>query len=308
MNAFRTVILLAVLTALLVWLGDMFGGRQGAIMALIFAGAMNFASYWFSDKIVLKMYGARPLATGEAGQLYQIIRQLVDRSGHPDTPRLHYIPSRVPLVFSVGSGDNAAIALSDGLLRLLTQRELVGVLAHELSHIVNRDTWLMSFADVTSRITRALSMLGQLLLLLNLPLYLLDQRPLPWLPLLLMAGAPSLSALLQLALSRTREFDADLAGARLCGDPLGLASALEKLEGARQGARRLFRQGGPAGEPSLLRTHPQTEERIRRLLGYHAELSDQGPAWLNLADTPHVPGHLPPVHRKPRRRLSGLWH
>jgi heat shock protein HtpX len=307
-NLLHSVLLLAALLGLLWLLGWLLGGAFGVAWAMALGVIPVVVSIRIFPAVTLRMYGARPLSTGEAVRLYQVIGQLAGRAGLTTLPRLHYIPSRVPLVFSVGSGDNAAIAMSDGLLRLLTMRELIGVLAHELSHIVNRDTWVMSFADVTSRITRALSLLGQLLLLLNLPLYLLDRRPLPWLPLLLMAAAPSLSALLQLALSRTREFDADLAGARLSGDPIGLASALAKLEGTKPGAHRLFRQGVPASEPSLLRTHPRTEERIRRLRDYHAELSDQEPAGADLDAAPHLPDHLPPVHRHPRRRLSGLWH
>uniref|UniRef100_UPI002614BD5B zinc metalloprotease HtpX n=1 Tax=Geobacter sp. TaxID=46610 RepID=UPI002614BD5B len=199
---------------------------------------------------------------------------------------------------------------SDGILRLLTLRELVGVLGHEMSHIGCGDTWVMSFADVVSRLTRAISFLGQVLVLINLPLFILGKYAMPWGPIILMTFAPTISALLQLSLSRTREYEADLSGALLSGDPAGLASALAKLEEQQQQLlKRTLIPGRTTIEPSILRTHPVTDERLRRLAAIEQELSaDRAPLVGSNGNGTELTRHLEKVTRKPRRHLSGLWH
>jgi heat shock protein HtpX len=213
--------------------------------------------------------------------------------------------------FTVGNRADSAIALTDGLLRRLTMREITAVLAHEVSHVANNDMWVMGLADLVSRITSTLSLFGQMLVLINLPLLMLGGVTLPWLPLLLLVAAPTISALLQLALSRAREYDADLDGAQLTGDPAGLASALQKLERYQGGLlERVLLPGRRIPDPSLLRTHPHTEERVRRLLA----LAGQGPP--TLPPPMQIPadmnedarGRTEHSLRRPRWHWTGLWY
>jgi len=181
-------------------------------------------------------------------------------------PRLYYIPDRMMNAFAVGSRDEAAIGLTEGLLRHLNRRELVGVLAHEISHIRHNDMRVMSVAALISHLTSLFSSFGQLLLFLNLPLLLFGRTTISWFAILLLLAAPLLSSLLQLALSRTREFEADLGAAHLTGDPEGLASALQKMAYYQDNLlKRIFMPGYKAPDPSLFRTHPKTDERVNRL-------------------------------------------
>ncbi|OQX48459.1 MAG: hypothetical protein B0D87_05510, partial [Candidatus Sedimenticola endophacoides] len=181
---------------------------------------------------VLRLYNARPLLPSAAPALSGLTRELARRAGLERVPVLYWIPSRTVNAFSVGSRDDAALALTDGLLRLLSPRELAGVLAHEISHVSNNDMRLMGLADMISRPTHLMSVLGLLLMLLSLPLMMFGMAMFPLSGMLLLLAAPGISALLQLGLSRVREFDADLEAARITGDPRGLASALAKATGA----------------------------------------------------------------------------
>ena len=305
-NRLHSLFLLAALVALLWLLGWFFAGIYGIIWATLLGIVPLFAGIRIFPALTLKMYGARPLAHLETPRLFAIVEELSAGAELPAAPRLYYIESNTPLIFSVGLGKEGAIALSDGLLRLLTVRELAGVLAHEISHIRHNDTWVMCFADVVSRITSSLSLLGQLLVLINLPLLFFGDVLLPWGPLLLMMFAPTISAFLQLALSRTREFDADLDAARLSADPAGLAAALAKLdEYQRRIMRRLLIPGHRGTEPSLLRTHPKTEERVRLLLDLEKELQGREIP----AENSHLllPPHLRGSTRKPHRGLGRWW-
>jgi heat shock protein HtpX len=171
----------------------------------------------------MRLYRARPVSAQEAPALWNAVQALTERAGLPRWPELYYLPSQVMNAFAVGTPVNSAIGLTDGLLRHLDLREIVGVLAHEISHVHNNDLRVMGLADLFSRGTSILSLLGQILLLLNLPLILFTQVTVNWWAIALLVFAPNLSALAQLALSRTREFDADLNAARLTGDPEGLA-------------------------------------------------------------------------------------
>ena len=206
--------------------------------------------------------------------------------------------------FSVGRPGEAAITLSDGLLRHLDRRELIGVMAHEMAHIANNDLRLHALADMLTRVSSLLSFLGQVLILLYLPLMILMDTWVPVLPILVLLLAPSALSLLQLALSRTREFNADLGAARLTGDPQGLASALGKLESS-QGSlwETLFLPGRRVPAPSILRTHPHTGERVRRLreiAGTQDPETFPGPDWLQ--------ERFPVVHRSPRWHWLGPWY
>jgi heat shock protein HtpX len=262
-----------------------------------------------SPQMVFRMYRARRLTAVEAPVLLRIVQILAQRGELPITPAVYYIPSTMMNAFTVGQPHNAAIGVTDGLLRRLSQRELAGVLAHEISHVVHRDTWVMGLADVVSRITAAGAMVGQFMLFLAVPLMLLSQYSPPWLLILSLISAPTLSALLQLALSRIREFDADLEAARLTGDPQGLASALAKLEYYQHGfLERIFLPGRRLPDPSLLRTHPTTAERINRLRDLeNAEPLPRRPP-LPAAEDPVFAGQMPKVIRVPRWRFNGLWY
>lgn len=306
-NLLQTLLIVASLLGLMWLIGWLFAGFYGIVWAMAVGVGPLLVSVRILPALTLRFYGARRLEHANAPVLFDMIADLSTAAGLERAPALHYIGSSAPLAFSTGSGTNTTIALSDGILRLLTYRELRGVLGHELSHIANNDTWVMSLADVTSRLTRFLSLIGQLLIIINLPLVLLSNRTLPWLPLLIMVFAPSLSALLQLALSRSREYEADLDCIRLTGDPAGLASALVKLERLQwHPLFRLLRPGHDDPEPSLLRTHPATEARIKRLQEYAADLQNHRQDQHG-DKTVSLPG-LTTVNHRPRRRLTGLWH
>ena len=280
MNTFRTTILLAVLTALLIWIGDMLGGRQGAVIALIIAGAMNFFSYWFSDKIVLKMYGAQEVTANQDPELYGIVQDLAMRAGLP-MPRVYVIPEETPNAFATGRNpQHAAVAVTQGIRRILNKRELAGVLGHELSHVKNRDILVSTIA---ATLAGAISYLAQMA---QWSMFFGGGRDRDeegggniFGLIVMMVVAPLAAMLIQMAVSRSREYGADESGAQVTGDPLALASALKKLH---LGAQRIPLEASPAaanatahmfivnpltagGMAALFSTHPPMDERIRRL-------------------------------------------
>ena len=220
-------------------------------------------------------------------------------------PRLYYIPSRMLNAFAVGERDDAVIALTDGMLRTLSLRELAGVLGHELSHIRNNDLWLMGLADLVGRLTRLMTMVGLILLVLAIPLWLGGATGFPWFVIPLLVLAPQLTTLLQLALSRAREYEADLDAAGLTGDPMGLASALAKLERFQRGVwEQILMPGYRLPEPSLLRSHPPTAQRIARLQALQAA----APAAPAFEETMPWPGARTAAAQQPRGRMLGYWY
>ena len=268
--ALRTTILLASLTGLLVVIGALIGGPQVALIFLILAAALNMGAYWFSDRIALAMARAKSIEESEAPRLYQIVRDLTTRADLP-MPRLHMIPQDQPNAFATGrSPKNSAVAVTRGITRLLSEDELRGVLAHELAHVRNRDILITS---VASTIGGAITYLGYMLLWFggddnDSPLGLIAS-------LALVILAPIAAMIIQLAISRQREYSADATGAEISGNPESLASALERLE---EGAKAIPMQVNQAAEPlyivkpfsgggiaSLFSTHPPIEERVRRL-------------------------------------------
>lgn len=264
-HAVQSTLLLGGMTLLLALLGWFMAGTIGLLFAS--GGIMVLlAGTRMSPSILLRLYRARPLQPYEAPVLYRMLQTLARRAELDTLPRLYVVPSAVMNAFTVGQRDDAAVTVTDGLVRRLNQRELVAVLAHEIGHIRNNDTWVMGLAEVVSRLTSMLAVAGQLVLIISIPMMLVGAYSPPWLFLLLLIAAPTLSTLLQLALSRTREFDADLEAIRLTGDPTGLASALCKLERNQHGFwQRLLLPGRRHAVPEWLRTHPATAERIRRL-------------------------------------------
>ncbi len=308
-NFLQTLLLLTGMVVILSTLGWMFFGLDGIIWAFSLGLIGLLFSPRITPKAMLKAYGARPLEPQEAPALYQAVGELARRADLPRTPKLYYVRSSIMNAFAVGNSDQAAIAVTDGLLRTLSLRELTAVLAHEISHVRNNDMWVMGLADVISRITSLFSLLGQVLLLLYLPLLFAGYH-LAWGPVLLLVGAPSISALLQLALSRSREYDADMDGALLSGDPRALASALNKMERYQGNLfERIFLPGRRDPHPSLLRTHPPTEERIRRLLEI-ADTQDKEQPVIpagHVTQSGHLHGFPIEITRQPRWRM-GFWY
>jgi heat shock protein HtpX len=274
------------------------------LMLAVGVGSM-LAGQRLASRLVLVLYGARPLPPEQAPALHGLLAELARRAGLPRLPRLYRVPSRLMNAFSVGSGEESALVVTDGLLRGLGWRELAGVLAHEVSHVRHRDIWVMALADMISRMTHMLSLLGMLLLVVNLPLWLLTGEFVPWAVVLLLLFAPGLVALLQLALSRQREYEADRAAAELTGDPAGLAGALLRLDIQEQGwLRQLLTPGRRVPEPSVLRTHPPTAERVRRL----REMVVAGDLPPLLGPCSAELDGWPQVSHAPRWRLFGHWY
>lgn len=273
MNRVKSVMLLAALTALLLFLGQLIAGQDGLMIALVMAIVMNFGSFWFSDKIVLSMYGAREVTERDTPELFHLVQQLAMRANLP-APRVYMIDEEAPNAFATGRGPaKGVVAVSAGLVRLLSRDELAGVIAHELSHIQNRDTLIMAIAGT---LAGALSYLGQMAMW-GMMFRGGDDRegPNPIGALIGILVAPIAAMIIQMAISRSREYIADADGARISGTPLGLANALKKIEAY---SRRLpMRHGSPAtahlfivnpfkgGFAGLFRTHPDTAERIARL-------------------------------------------
>lgn len=311
LNGVQQLALLAVLALLLGYLAWVVGGEPFMWGTLIAVAVLYLVNPVASPRLLLRMYGARPLSPREAPSLYGALDALATRAGLEYLPRLYYLPSRMMNAFATGRREDAAIVLSDGLLRRLGRRELIGVLAHELAHVANGDIQVMAFADTLSRITGVLALIGQVLLVLSLPLLILGLQTPPLGALLVLLGGPTLSALSQLALSRNREFEADRSAAELTGDPAGLASALDKLE-RYQGRfwEQMMLPGRHLPDPSLLRTHPPMPQRIGRLL----ELIHPG----ELSPRPLVPSREDQlerltrlaigIDRPPRWHITGLWH
>ena len=280
MNILKTGLLLSILTVLLVFIGHLLGGSQGATTAFVFALVMNLGAYWFSDKIVLAMYRAKPLSEAEAPQVYRAVREIASRIGMP-MPKLYCISTRTPNAFATGRGPgHASVAVTAGILEIMGEEELKGVVAHELSHVKNRDTLVMSIA---ATIAGAISMLAHwarwgLMFGGSRDDDRRSGNPALQLIAVLVIGilAPLAAMLIQLAISRTREYGADETGARLTGNPNGLANALEKLYAAVRAhplpdanpatAHLFIVNPLSAGViAKLFSTHPPIEERVRRL-------------------------------------------
>lgn len=276
-NTMKTVLLLGLLSGLLVGLGNMLGGRSGATLGLIFAAVMNLGSWWFSDKIALKMSRAQQVSEAEAPELHRIVGNLAQAAGLPK-PSVHVIPSDQPNAFATGrSPKHSAVAVTEGLLKVLTTDELEGVLAHELAHIDNRDVLI---ASVAATIAGAISWIATMARWGAMFGGGDDEdSPGGFIGLLVASIVAPLAALIiQMAVSRSREYQADSAGARICGRPDSLASALKKIEyyahqvpmpvnpsAAPMFIVNPFKGALARGVTSLFSTHPPTEERVRRL-------------------------------------------
>ena len=305
-NVAHSILLLGGIVGLLALCGWLLFGVDGLVgMALGAAIALAF-SPTVSPHMVLRLYRAREIAPHDLPEVWRVVNVLAERAALERPPRLFYVPSSMLNAFAVGSRDDAVIALTDGMLRTLTLRELAGVLAHEISHIRNRDLWLMGIADLAGRLTRMMTLFGLVLLFVGLPLWLSGAASMPWLLVPLLVFAPQITTLLQLALSRAREFDADLDAAGLTGDPRGLASALARLERyQRDPWEQILMPGRRLPEPSVLRTHPPTRERIGRL---EALVGEPRLPPLPAPATRTLEAAWPLVQGAPRNHLLGFWY
>ena len=276
MNTIRTTLLLGALTGLLMLIGGYFGGKNGIVIAFLFAMVMNFGSYWFSDKIVLRMYKAQEISESQAPELYGIVKNLALRGDLP-MPRVYVIPENTPNAFATGRDENhAVVAVTEGITRILNRDELEGVIGHELTHIKNKDMLIGSIAATLA---------GAIVMLANMAQWAAifggvsrddDEGGGGLIGLILMAIlAPIAATIIQMAISRSREFLADAGGAKISGKPYGLAGALEKLQRASQAipmdanpsTAHMFIVNPLTGGSlmSLFSTHPPLEERIARL-------------------------------------------
>ncbi len=279
-NFLRTMVLSGAMLTLMLLLGYLFFG----INALIWVGIVGFlallASTNMPTKYIMRLYRARPLSPVEVPIVHNVVKQLADRAELVKSPQLYYIPSTAINAFATGQKHDPAIGITYGLLRQLNVREITGVLAHEMSHIYNNDVRFHSIINLIGRITRLFSFFGQILLLVNLPLYLMGEEHISWIAVLLLIIAPALSTLMMLAISRTREFDADLEASRLTGDPDGLANALQKLHHINS----LKMPPLQRAIPKWMSTHPDMKERIRRLRAlapkYELKMNFPGTYWV----------------------------
>jgi heat shock protein HtpX len=277
-------------------------GTAGLVLMLLAGIVVVALRPRVPTRSMLAVYGAQELPRAAAPELHRLVEVLAQRAELRAPPTLYYVPSRVPNAFAVGRGDDAGLAVTDGILRTLTGRELAGVLAHEVSHLRSGDTTVMALSDALSRFTQLLAYVGLFSIVVTVPLTIGgDPRLLVFSAVLI--ALPFLITLLQLALSRSREYDADLAGVALTSDPEGLASALEALE--RSTGRLWERTMVPRGhtpDPILLRTHPATDERARRLRRLAPGARQR---WLGPEHPVPMPAH-PPVARPPRLRFPGI--
>ena len=274
-NLMKTAILMAAITALFMAIGSLLGGRSGMMLALAVAVGMNFFSYWFSDTMVLKMYKAQQVDETSAPQFYRMVQELAQRAGLP-MPKVYLINEDAPNAFATGRNpEHAAVAATTGILRSLSERELRGVMAHELAHVRHRDILI---STVSATMAGAISMLA------NFAMFFGGRNSEgrstnPVVGLLVMLLAPLAASLIQMAISRSREFEADRSGAEISGEPQALASALQKIDRIAQGLPLETTERHPetaqmmiinplsaGGLRGLFSTHPSTEERVERLL------------------------------------------
>ncbi len=303
-NRRQATLLIAGLIAIVGVCGVLVAGTWGLLLALFGVALVVGSTTRQATSVVMRMYKAQQLSRNNAPELLELFVALVQRAGLKQMPRLYYVPSKTLNAFAIGHGEEASVALTAGLIQRLNPRELAGVIAHELSHIQHNDLFVMSLADGLSRIATALGQVGQILLILSVPAWLLGYQ-VPLLGALVLFLAPGISALLQLALSRSREYNADVGAVRITGDPLGLASALARLETVHTNwLERVMLPGRRETQPALLRTHPHTSDRIERLNA----IAGNAPATTVPKPAMYTTQVQHPPLRAPRWHMLGLWY
>jgi heat shock protein HtpX len=314
MNYARTAILMAAMTGLFLALGWVLGGQQGMTIALVVATGMNFFSYWFSDRMVLRMYGAREIGPQDAPRFHAIVAGLAARASMP-MPRVFIMENDQPNAFATGRNpENAAVAATTGLLRMLDEREVAAVMAHELAHVRNRDSLIMT---ITATLAGAIGMIANFGMMFGAGARDSNGRPNPVGAILGIAAAilaPLVAGLVQMAISRGREYEADRVGAEICGDPAALASALDKISRGAQAIHNDQAEANPASahlfivnplaggaRDSLFSTHPAAQNRIARLMemarGFGGGMRGAAPQ----------PQAAPPAPRPGSVPRSGPW-
>lgn len=308
-NVVHSVLLLAGIGAIVAGASFLLWGPIGIVVVAIALAAVQILSPRIPPDVVMRLYRAERLTPERGGSLSRIVGELSTRAALAQTPSLYVVPSGTINAFATGTTEQSAIALTEGLLRRLTMREIAAVLAHETSHIRNNDLRVMGLADVLTRFAQGLSYVAVALAIVNVLALVNGDRTMPWLPIVLLYLAPALSNLMQLGLSRAREFEADHEAAMLTGDPVGLASALRRLEHYTGQVWEDLMMPVPARrvpQPSLLRTHPPTEQRVARLLALASQPTEPK---LTITDEPMVsmvgwgPGTM-----RPRYRFPGVWY
>lgn len=308
-NLIHSIALIGGISAILAAATSMIWGVFGVVSAFVCIGIVAFSASRIPPDAVMKLYRARHVPPDDS-QLSYLVDELAMRAELPARPELYVIPSATLNAFATGSPDRSAIAITEGLLRRLTLREINGVIAHEMSHIRNNDLWLMGLADVMTRFVTTLSYVAIALAVMNLFGSMTGEPAMSWFAVGLLYLAPALMSLLQLGLSRAREFDADLEAAMLTGDPVGLASALKRLEhytGSMWEDLSLPVPSRKVPQPSLLRTHPPTEDRVARLLSLKPE-RQMPPITIHEEPMVTLVG-IGPAEMRPRYRWpAGLWY
>ena len=275
MNTMKTFLLMGILTVMLVFIGRLLGGEGGMIMAFVLAAVMNFGTYWFSDKLVLRMYNARPVTQAEEPELYQTVQELSSRANLP-MPKVYVIPSEQPNAFATGRNPQiAAVAVTQWIMRTLTRDELRGVIGHELAHVKHHDILVGTVAATMAGAISMIANMAQWAMIFGGGRSSDDERGNPIAGIAMMIVAPIAAMMVQMAISRSREFLADEGGAQIAGNPLSLSSALRKLDAK---AHEIPMQASPAtahmfivspltggGLMKLFSTHPPMEERVARL-------------------------------------------
>lgn len=285
MNRVKSVMLLTLLSLILMAIGGVVGGQNGAMTMFLISLAINFYTYWNSDKMALRAYNAQPLAESQVPELYELVRELCRKAELP-MPRLYVIPTDVPNAFATGRDpEHAAVAVTEGILSMLNRDELAGVISHELSHVKHRDTLIMTLSASIATAISYIANIAQWAAIFGTARDEDGNRSNPIALIVTIVIAPLAASLIQFALSRSREYMADASGARICGKPLALASALLKLDDyahhrvipdAKPATSGLFiinPLAGVGGVANLFSTHPSTEERVKKLREIAAEIA-----------------------------------
>jgi heat shock protein HtpX len=306
-NAWHTFFLFALMSFILMLLAYIVIGTEATLWAFFLCIILLIISPKIPPQLIMKMYSARLLFQSQAGKIHQIVNELSRRAGLKVTPQIYYIPSNTVNAFSIGSKKNPAIGITEGLINVLSVRELIAVLAHEISHIYHNDMMVMSFADIINRVATLFSLIGIAIFCILLPFYPLKLFILYWPVILILFFSPLLLAFIQLRLSRTREYSADIEAVSLTGDAEGLAMALNKLKLlTNPSIKQLFLPRKNSSGADLLRTHPKTEERVKRLMSLNTYQIPK----LNYQHFQPLasPSHYQLLVKNPRWHISGLWY
>ncbi|MCI5082964.1 MAG: zinc metalloprotease HtpX [Saprospiraceae bacterium] len=289
-NYWHTAFLFIGMLAIMLLLGYSLFGVEGLIWSGLLGAFGLYMSTQIPAKAIMRMQGGRALRYYEAPELSRVTEQLAKRAGLEEVPQLYYLPSNMMNAFTTGGKQDAAIAISRGLLEQLNFRELTGVIAHEMAHIKNNDIKLKGLVNIIARLTNMFSFIGKILFLVNLPLIMAGTYNFPWIAILLLIAAPYLVTIMNMAISRTREFDADLEAAKLTGDPIGLANGLQKINYLTRRGKTWLSPIQKVSIPKILRTHPTTTQRVNRLRElaphYNPIFEQGGRQWITLYDRP----------------------